>query len=84
MYLNCASTHTCRRALQVLMPLLLFDLVKGRAGLRNGTERLFCPVVNQLVQVFGERPLLVIAVVGLSLSKCCEWLRIRYRNGNGR
>lgn len=84
MYLNCASTHVCRLALQVLIPLLLFDLVKGRAGLRAGAERLSCPVVNQLVQVSSERLLFVIAVVGLSLSECCEWLRIRYRHGNRR
>lgn len=68
MYLKRASTCMCRRGLQGLIPLLLFDLVKGRAGLRASRECLLRPIINQLVQVICERLLFVIAVVGLSLS----------------
>lgn len=77
--------HSCScapgSASQVLLALLLSDLVEGGARLRRGRRRhrLPRPVVDQLVQVVGERASLVVAVVGLDLSESVDWLRMRRR-----
>lgn len=86
--------HSCScapgSASQVLLAPLLSDLVEGGARLGGGRRRcrrhrLPRPVVDQLVQVVGERASLVVAVVGLDLSEPVDWLRERgRRRGRGR
>lgn len=81
--------HSCScargSASQVLLSLLLSDLVEGGARLGGGRHRLPRPVVDQLVEIVGERASLVVAVVGLDLSEPVDWLRMgRRRRGRGR
>lgn len=81
--------HSCScargSASQVLLSLLLSDLVEGGARLGGGRHRLPRPVVDQLVEIVGERASLVVAVVGLDLSEPVDWLRMgRRRRGHGR
>lgn len=80
--------HSCScapgSASQILLSLLLPDLVEGGAGTRGGRHRLPRPVVDQFVQVVGERASFVVAVVGLDLSEPVDWLRVGgWRRGRG-
>lgn len=74
-HLMCSCSHGCSSAFQVLLASLLFDLVQGGAWLMGCRYGLLCPVVYQFVKVIGKRASLVVAVVGLDLSKPCKWLR---------
>lgn len=76
----CSCSHRRRFALQLL---LLFQLVHG-SWLIGCSDSLLCPVVQQFVEVVGERASLVVAVVGLNLSQSCDWLRGRSGRGERR
>ncbi len=74
-YLLCCCTHRWCSALQVLQASLLFDLVQGGSWLTGRRDRLLRPIIYQFVKIVRERASLVVAVVGLDLSKACDWLR---------
>lgn len=82
-YLVFSCSHGWRSAFQVLLASLLFDLVQGGARLIGCCNGLLRPVVYQFVKIIGERASLVVAVVGLDLSKPCDWLRRRRGRGCG-
>lgn len=78
-----SCSHRWCFTFQVPLLSLLFDLVQRGSWLLGCCDRLLCPVIQQFVKIISKSASLVVAVVGLDLSKSCDWLGRRWGCGCG-